>query len=224
MKTEESNADNSQPGKQMLARGVQRSVIPGRRTARYDQFLPASQIRQYVEAVQDPDRLSLSEELALLRTRVQTLLDVNSGVVSEEHWANVGKAMAKMRKGLLTSSTNIMRQALGELDAAVDAGMGQAETWKEIGSTMDRIRRLAESERNLVVTFKMMMDRDEAAQLVAFMAEQLRVVLADNLPQDVAGQILKEYGMVLEGRLADIENMPAYSAGTGIVPENGGDE
>lgn len=140
----------------------------------YSKHLPTRLLEQFVLAVDNPNVLDGTEDIALLQTRLQDLL----GRIENENWGiglwdNLLKSFNKFQKAKIdatnTGSTRAVRkmdQHLKEIEKVINRGSYEAKIWQEILSIQERMRRIRDTE---------MKRRKEAAEIIT--ADQFRTFL-----------------------------------------------
>jgi len=120
---------------------------PRFRHGRYSQHLPTVAAVRYAAAGQDPEPLSLREEIALLDALIGQLLDPESGVVAPAVWKRLDNAFAAFRRAQARGQVEAMRVALTTVREILTTGRDGPEQWATVADLIERRRRLVDAER-----------------------------------------------------------------------------
>ena len=158
---------------------------------RYSKFLPVRLAARYEEARQDPQLLSLADDLAVLETRLCELLQGLDAKQTARQWERAlvvwkgGKAAEEDRRAELWQ----------ELDSILTDGANQAEQWEEIASVMEQRRRLSETESKRLAQMQQYVTAQQANLLVAAL---IRVVNEHVPDAGTRGRLAVELARLLE--------------------------
>ncbi len=132
-------------------------------------------------ALSNPDILSLRPEIALLDVRLSELVEnLAETNLTRSEMIETGR-MAGRVQGLIEAgeSPDVISTETVKLCERVVAAASSARDWQEIGSTMERRRRMVQTEQRVLEKERYMIPIDEAAGLVSAL---LSSVLA-NVPE-----------------------------------------
>lgn len=159
------------------------------------------------EALADPDRLSMDEELALVDARIQELLQELNTPASSAAWGALQAAIADFQSAQAKKSVAGMHKAFSSIQDLSEQGVGRAAAWAEVRQLIDQRKNLVESE-----------ERRALASGKAIPAEKVRAVLAslsqmilDEVPDAKARRRLAErmIAMVQGNQLGGAKALPA---------------
>lgn len=128
---------------------------------RYSASVPARLSKSYEEALADPKRLELDNELAIVISRNRELLEklydgdslayrhrlVKLKRAMDEARRNARAAMERGNTDAADRYTEKQAEHFNALLALIERGASDAESWLELKDNIDAQRRLAESER-----------------------------------------------------------------------------
>lgn len=124
------------------ARGVVKPSGP----SRYTRHLPSHLRRHYRDALADPHLCSLKESLALLETRIVTLLGRMGTPESETRWRQLQDAYNLLMAARQRADGGGMARAMGRLQDAISGGNADEETWRELQEVLRVKRELTQAE------------------------------------------------------------------------------
>ena len=146
-------------------------------TARHTAALPSRLIAKYEQAINDPDYLSMTEELALLDTRMAEMLERLDTTDVKLAWTKVRRAHQ------ILDNDNVGEEgynnALELLDEALTMKGADDAVWKEVSSIIEQRRKVAETERRRVVDAQQTMTYERANMLVAFLMSSVQSHVTD---------------------------------------------
>jgi hypothetical protein len=120
----------------------------GRRSV-YLKLLPREIGSRYKACLDDPELVSLKEELALQKARIAELCgQLNTGPAPP--WAEVNQAFAAFRAAQAAKDVDAMKASLAKVEQVIAAGMNtaarQAEVWEELLAVIQQKTRTAAAE------------------------------------------------------------------------------
>lgn len=114
---------------------------------RYSVSIPAKLSQSYEEALDDPRKLILEDELAVVISRNKELLNSLYSGESGGLWRRLRDHKRKMEKAKRDGDQDAIADQLNEMMRTIERGAADAERWAELAANVDAQRRLAESER-----------------------------------------------------------------------------
>lgn len=117
----------------------------------YSKYLPSKLAAQYEEFIDDPRRLSLEREMALIRTLVADRALALDKVNSAEAWIRLDKTFAEMMSAQRQKQNERFAALLLQLGDIIEEGTGAASTRKEIMQLTEQERRLVDAQRQLYI-------------------------------------------------------------------------
>ena len=154
---------------------------PNYKHGRYSKYLPARLLDRYELAVTDPELLNLSEEIALLDSRIS---DVLKGVDSGESgklWREMGKLRAQFLAAQRAQDQAGMQDALIGLLEAVGRGHADFEAWSEVVDLLERRRRLVESEQKRRMAMHLLVKVEDAVGSMEAIADAVRSAVLEHV-------------------------------------------
>ncbi len=150
-------------------------------SGRYSKYLPDSLAFTYHEALANKDLISMNDEIALIDTRLATMLDRAAGVaVGSREWRAAREHFQSFR-----AHTNAGRQvraieALDRLGGLLMQPQSDDAAWHEIVDLIEARRKLADTER------KRLLDEDQVITIDRLMI--LMAALVDIVRRNVASR------------------------------------
>ncbi len=127
------------------------AASPQFKHGRYSKYLPVRLLEQYeVSRSLDDEQLKLTEQIALLDTRIADLLLRADTGESGQLWRDTQKAYQQMRSAMDKSDRDKVSDALADLEVLIERGHADYLAWDEIQRVMELRRRLVESEQKRV--------------------------------------------------------------------------
>ena len=157
----------------------------------YSKYIPKGLMQDHNDFLNDPQRLTVSHEVALARTVLLSELESWGKTSNQDTWGELGKLYRKITQNIVKGKD--IGRLLGELGILIEQGAGQAEHLESIRKQTETVRRLVDTERQIYV------DRGELVAKGAF------ILLMDkytNLLFDVIDKVVsnaKERNKILAG-------------------------
>ncbi len=111
---------------------------------RHTSVLPADLVERYEERLIDPDLTSLRAELALIDTRVASLLSADESHGASTLWRKARKQLDQLRDA--KANVGAARRALQALDDTITEGQAAASRWTSVQQLLDLRRKLVDAE------------------------------------------------------------------------------
>jgi len=173
--------------------GITNKAISGGNFARHSKYLPTGLLEKYEDYLLDPDTLNMSQEMALLDTRIAELLDMLGKMDVKQSWVWVGRAYSIFNRQSV--SEDDWERGLELLNNAISSHEGDVNTWDEIKDIIERRRKLAETERRRIVKAQQMMTYQEANQFIAFLMSSIMEHVKDPVAKRAITEDLKRVTM-----------------------------
>jgi hypothetical protein len=156
--------------------------------------------------MEDPDALSVAEEVGLLKLRLRQLTGDLRGVGLDVHqWRDFVADVDRVRVGLYAEAPNIERltSLMDRICAQAHEGRRAESAWSQIENTAETRSRLAEREAKRLLARRIVVT---AEQVMALLDGVLFVVKRHVLDGPVIARISEELGGLIEGgaRVASI--------------------
>lgn len=143
---------------------------PNFKNGRYSKYLPDRLSVRYEQAVNDPQLLELSHEVALIDARLSDLLNRIETGETGQLWQDISKAWdeykIKQDDSLLT-----------KIDGYIKRGNDDYQVWDEIQATIEQRRRLVESERKRLVETQQYVTTIQAMTMIS----HVLAIIKDNV-------------------------------------------
>jgi len=144
---------------------------------KYANHLPAKLLTAYEEFVEDPDIVSMRNEMALLDARIIELVDTIGTSTSEDAWFSVRRACGVLGKKDIYEED--VEEAVGLLGNALVYNDNDDKVWKDLMNVIDNRRKLAETERRRIVDAQHTMTYEQANMIISYMMTSIRTHVED---------------------------------------------
>jgi hypothetical protein len=146
---------------------------------RHSKDLPTRLAARYEQGRKDPYLLELRSDVALVEARIVDLLNRVDTGESGESWDAAHRAFEKLMRALADHLTEKEQQAASALGNALSHGQEDYAAWHEVGTEIDRKRRLSRSESKRLVEARLMMPLERALVLVSALTHAVRRHVTD---------------------------------------------
>lgn len=149
-------------------------------SGRHSKILPKRLLDDYLVARDDPDKLVLEDELALIDSRINDLLGrVDSGE-SGQLWTALRKTVRELEAAQRARDTVGVAAAVTTLVDTIKRGHGDVAAWRDVTDLIERRRRLVDAERKRLVAAQQMIGIEEALALMGLLVEAVRKHVRDD--------------------------------------------
>ncbi len=148
------------------SRSLKGAASPAFRDGRYSRLLPGGLSQAYERSRNDPNLLSLRDEVAVLDSRLAELVGKLDSLESASLWKRLRETAAEVHSAYLSEDAQRLAAGLTEIDVLVKAGAESAEVWREIERLVDARRKLVAGESQRLVAMEAMLSTEQAVALV----------------------------------------------------------
>jgi hypothetical protein len=171
-------------------------ALPQYKTGRYSKHLPDRLLARYQESEDDPNRLALEAELALVDARlVDVLRRVDTGE-SGRIWQRLQDAGEAFREARRNNDPTAQGEALSTILRLIGQGHSDYAAWADVRALVQERRRIAESERKRLVEMQQVVAVDQVMTLASALTEAVRMHVTD---ARALGAITTEFRRLLDG-------------------------
>jgi hypothetical protein len=146
---------------------------------RYSKHLPARLAGRYAEALSDTKLLELRDEIALVGTRLGELVERIDTGESAQRWKALQAAYVNLKDATRSGDKVEFVAAMAALGSAIEAGLQDYATWREIVELTEQRRKLAESERKRLIEAQQTITAERAMILLAAITDVVRKNVSD---------------------------------------------
>lgn len=139
---------------------------PQFKTGRYSKHLPKRLLAKYEQALKDPERLNLLDEIAVLDARVSDLFERLNAGDNEALVPQLTNGISVVAKAMRRRDWGEAMSVMVDLEKLANSPSADTEVWKEYWGLVDRRQRLVESERRRLVELRQYMNASEVTSLV----------------------------------------------------------
>ena len=187
---------------------------PGYKTGRYSKYVPSRLLDRYEQAASDPELLNLSEEIALVDSRISELLESVDAGESGRLWRGLSGLRRKFLDAQRAQDQEGMAAALSEILNGIGRGAQDWERWGEIADFLERRRRLVESEQKRRIAMHLVVKVEQAVDAMNQIADAVRDAVLEHVDDGAVRRLV----------LSDVQSsLDRYLAGSVPRQVDGGD-
>lgn len=154
-------------------------ALPQTTHGRYSKQLPTRLAGRYEDARADPDLLGLRDDVALLDTRMATVVAALDTGESREAWAMLGSAWASFEEQWQTlldtgEPPDEMEDTVTAISKIVRDGASQGYVWNEIRGLLKERAALVANERQRVVQLQQMITAEQALVMLGAIVDTVK--------------------------------------------------
>ena len=143
-------------------------------------YLPKRLLDDYQASLDNPDKLVLDADIALIDSRLNDVLrKVDSGE-SGRLWSELRETVREYEAAQRARDTAAVALAVNTLVDLVKRGQHDSAAWAEVTGLIERRRKLVESERKRLVEAQQLVHVEQAAALLALLVDAVRRHVRDD--------------------------------------------
>lgn len=162
-----------------LSHKVRGAASPHFKGGKYSKHLPARLLETYESAREDPDILSLNDDIALTLTRIEDVIKRVDANESGFLWDELTKAAKDFKAAQRANDTEMCQSLLESILDLIQKGKNDWGAWREIGDLMERKRKLSESQLKLLTTKQEFISRQQAVSFATNIVQIVRENISD---------------------------------------------
>jgi hypothetical protein len=159
------------------------------KTGKYSKALPTNMAEDFQRIANDPDLLSLREEVALVDLRLVSLVEGLNSKNLPATWERLKDMATKIRLGLdvkpLTSKDTEQKlerliMQLNGLLMVIDQGAAESDAWKDLFDAVKMRTQVVEAERRRVVDAHRVLTIEEVRSMMIYLADLVRTHVSND--------------------------------------------
>jgi hypothetical protein len=155
-------------------------ALPQTKTGRYSKDLPTRLAARYEETANDPELLSLRQEIRLIDTLIMDNMTRLDSGESAEAWEVMRKSVDGLTDAIADEDYTKIQKGLREMRDVIDLRILHYATEMEIRSKIDQRRKLVETEQRMTMVGEQTISVEKAMLLVGAIAGILRARIHDS--------------------------------------------
>lgn len=144
------------------------------KTGRYSKYLPQGLFAIHEQIANDPDMLSVRQEINLIDAMIAAKLPILETGESAAHWEAAIKFVAKARVAYKSEKYGDLEESLHELEALADNRRLFYATEQEVTSQIEQRRKLVETENKILYNQEKSITAEQALLLVSALLDSIR--------------------------------------------------
>jgi uncharacterized protein YjcR len=166
---------------------------------RYSKYLPANLREKYEEMQNDPELLSLRNEIEMVSARIAELFETLDKYGIADKWIKDLKAAHhNFRMGVQTENQQRAGKAFDDLEELIEEGAKRKDVWSEIGALFETRKRLAIAERERIAAANAMWTAEQAMLFVSTVSGSFKDVLEKHIgDREKREDILKDLALII---------------------------
>ena len=146
---------------------------------RYSKYLPARLVGKYEEAAADPELLALRDDVALLDTRLVTVVSALDTGESQEAWTSLFALWQQLDQDMASllndgETPETMEHTVAALGETIRNGLSQGYVWSEIRGLLKERSALVAGEQKRLVDMQQFVTATQAMGFVAAVMASVR--------------------------------------------------
>lgn len=184
---------------------------PRFKDGKYAKYMPKRLLDAYDQAREDPDILSLNEDIALTIARVSDVLQRVDAKETGEMWDDLSKTAKELKAARRSGDVELVEMLLENMLNLIAKGKGDRDNWREIGDLQERRRKLTESQLKLQVAKQDYISRQQAVAFVGSIMDVIKLHVSDSLTKRrIIGGIQQIMNLPEGKTLSDLNGLYTY--------------
>lgn len=154
-------------------------ALPQTKTGRWSKDLPTRLMARYLESENDPDLLSVRQDIRLLDVLLQDNMSRLDSGESAQSWDLMRKAVDDMEDGINGEDYKGIKKALRKMRDVIDQRIEHFATEGEIRSKLEQRRKLVETEQKITLIGEQAITAEKALLFVGAIAGILKTRIHD---------------------------------------------
>jgi len=176
---------NATPGRNVCrmhgGRSLQGVDSPRFKTGRYSKYLPDRLVERYEEALNDVELMRLNDEIALVDTKLQDVLEQRPAEgEGPGAWQQVRDAHQRLEHAIARDDANATQAGVVRLSEGIASGRDECAAWGMILELIEQRRKLVDTER------RRLLDEDQVISVERLMI--LVAAIVDIIKRNVASR------------------------------------
>lgn len=155
------------------------ALAPGFKHGGYSKYMKLHLAQTYLETRDDPELLSLREDVALVTNRINELLERVQSGESGAAWKQIARLWKDFQRFRAAGNVPKMQEALELLNEPLAQGFADHAAWEELGLQLDRRARLADQEQRRLEKMQATLTVEEAMGLLGTVLDVLKRHVTD---------------------------------------------
>ncbi len=143
-------------------------------------YLPKRLLADYQASLNNPDKLALNGEIALLDARLADILKRIDAGESGQLWRDLMAAVREYEAAQRARDTAGVAVAVNTIMDLISRGSHDAASWSEVRAVLQERRRLVESERKRLVEAQQVISLDQAMAMMSVLVDSVRTHVRDD--------------------------------------------
>jgi len=166
---------------------------PAFRTGRYSKFFPEKLLDRYHEAIDDPDLLSLRDDIGVLQVRVAELIErLNTGEAGGI-WKRLNQAWSEFEQALSSGKQGPIDAAIENIGQLIKDGKGYEDNWRDLAAAIRDKAATQKDEWKRLIDLQQTITAEKALVLVAQLTEAVRAEITD---REILKRITNQFALI----------------------------
>jgi len=146
---------------------------PHFKTGRYSKAMPARLMERFNAALDDPDLLNLSSEIALVQARIEELVGRLDSAESGAVWHDLRETWKDFKRAQKDGNKLEVPRLLDDIDSLIRRGYGDHAVFNELGNNLELLRKLTESRRKHLIEMNYVVKLEEFGLFLSALKDSL---------------------------------------------------
>jgi len=155
-------------------------AAPGLKDGALSHYIPPMMFEDVKRALNDPELLNLTKDLALVEGRIEELKKRVGSGASDKQWKALQQQWTALRKAMADKNEKGIREAGEAIQLIVSTGASQVEIWAEIREWQDHRMKLVGAESKRRTQMRAIIAIEDALWVINKLAWGCRIIILES--------------------------------------------
>jgi len=136
--------------------------------------MPQHLYERFEEARQDPDLLSVRNDLALMEARLTQLMERIDEGASEQCWRDLKERFGDLKRARRIHDKDAEEMALAKIEDTIERGERDTDTWEDVRKTIELKVKLSQAELKRLMAMNQILTVENAMTLLGRVVDAVK--------------------------------------------------
>lgn len=177
-------------------------LSPRYKTGKYSKYAPAQLRARYVEALEDPELMSLKDNIALTTARIAQILEEFDDLQPSKFWIDLQKQWASFMYAVRSKDAKEQAASVAAIDELIRSAMTYVQLWDDLDKAMEVQRKQVDSEQRRLSATNQLVTVEEAMVMLTTLVTLIKETVFDVADVATARTIIAQVSLHYQKMLA----------------------
>lgn len=186
-------------------------LSPRYKDGRYSKYAPPHLRERYLDALADPELMSLRDNIALTTARISQILADFDNLQPSQFWIDLQKEWATFMYAVRTKDAKEQARSVAALDDLIRSAMTYVNLWRDLDAAMELQRKQVDSEQRRLTATNQLVTVEEAMVMLTSLVSLIKETVFDVADVATARAIIAQVSLHYQKLLAVPDPHPELS-------------